>query len=155
MLLINNPSLLKKKMILSTQLKGKIVEYQVVTKFLELGYIVSQPLVDCRYDFLVDIGDVIYKVQVKKSSKAETSGAFTFRTSNTHVNTKGTIHRDYKDDVDFFATIWEDKCYLVPISICGVKNKTLRLDKPKNNIQRNITWAKDYELQEVVSRLVE
>lgn len=53
--------------ILSTHFQGKITEMQVATAFLQLGYQVSQPLVsDSRYDFIVDINNKLYRIQVKK-----------------------------------------------------------------------------------------
>ena len=58
-------------MILSTQLQGKITELAVANEFLKLGYTVSQPLVDDRYDFIVDIKGELKTIQVKTSHLGE------------------------------------------------------------------------------------
>ena len=83
-------------MILSTQIKGKITELKVATKILQLGYIISQPLVDTRYDFLLDYNEKIYKIQVKTANLNKDGTGIVFYTSNTHINTKGAINRNYK-----------------------------------------------------------
>ena len=52
-------------MISSTQIQGKITELIVANEFLKLGYVVSQPLIDTRYDFIVDIKGSLKTIQVK------------------------------------------------------------------------------------------
>ena len=137
---------------LNSQTKGRITELKVANAFLELGYIISQPLVDTRYDYLVEINNKIYKIQVKTASLY--NGCIKFSTANTHTNTQGTVRKTYKNEIDFFATIYENKCYLIPVDECGSSNKSLRLELPKDGIaKKNMVWAKDYELKEVINRL--
>lgn len=51
---------------MNCNLQGCHAEYSVALKFMELGYIVSKPMIDsCRYDLLVDTGSRIVKIQVK------------------------------------------------------------------------------------------
>ena len=53
------------------------------------------------------------------------------------------------DEIDYFATSFNGKTYLIPVEECGA-DKKLRILPTKNGQVRGITWAKDYELEEVV-----
>lgn len=135
---------------LTTQLKGKITELQVATYFLQKGYIISQPLVDTRYDFLLEYQDKILKIQVKSSTIIGDNEAIQFKTCNTHTNTQGTTNRNYKGEIDYFATIYNGKCYLIPIEECGSRSKILRLAPTKNGQIKGICWAENYELEKIL-----
>lgn len=45
--------------------KGSIGEMKSMSKLMEMGYIVSKPLVETRYDFVVDFEEELKKVQAK------------------------------------------------------------------------------------------
>lgn len=135
---------------LTTQIKGKITELNVAKYFLEKGYIISQPLVDTRYDFLLDNNGTILKIQVKTGRTNETKEYIEFNTSNAHTNTQGTTNRNYKGQIDYFATFYENQCYLIPVDECGSRNKKLRLLPTKNGQIQGISWAKDYTLEKVL-----
>ena len=139
---------------LNSHFIGEITEQQVALEFLKLGYLVSKPLVQSsRYDFIVDIKNRLYKIQVKTGTLKE-DAYIEFATSTSHTNTKGTINLTYSaEDVDFFATIHEGQCYLVPYEVCGKRNQRLRVIPTKNGQTKGITFAKDYCLKEVIERL--
>lgn len=140
---------------LSSHFIGEITERQVSLEFLKLGIMVSKPLVQSsKYDFIIDINHTLYKVQVKTSTLREDGAYFDFATSTSHTNTKGTINLTYsKDEVDFFATMYENQCYLIPKSVCGTRNQRLRLVPTKNGQTTGITFAKDYRLEDMISKL--
>lgn len=135
---------------LNTHFKGKITELEVANSFLELGYQVSQPLVsDSRYDFIVDIKGQLLKIQVKTSKLDASEEYFEFATSSSHTNTQGTINKSYKqDEIDYFATIYNKECYIVPVQECGSRAQRLRLQPTKNNQTIGIKFAKDYKLKD-------
>lgn len=139
---------------LSSHFIGEITEQQVAMEFLKLGFLVSKPLVQSsRYDFIVDINHKLYKVQVKTGTLKEDS-YIEFATSTSHTNTKGTINLTYSvEDVDFFATMYEGQCYLVPHEVCGKRKQRLRLIPTKNGQTKGITFAQDYQLKNVIERL--
>ena len=139
---------------LSSHFIGEITEQQVALEFLKLGYLVSKPLVQSsRYDFIVDINHKLYKVQVKTGTLKE-DAYIEFATSTSHTNAKGTLNLTYSaDDVDFFATIYENECYLIPYNVCGKRNQRLRIIPTKNGQTKGITFAKDYLLKDVIARL--
>jgi hypothetical protein len=139
---------------LNSHFIGEITEQQVALEFLKLGILVSKPLVQSsRYDFIADINHKLYKIQVKTSSFKEES-FIEFATSTSHTNTKGTLNLKYsEDDVDFFATMFNGQCYLVPFSVCGSRAQRLRLVPTKNHQVKGITFAKDYHLEDIIKGL--
>lgn len=141
-------------MSLSSHFIGEITEQQVAIEFLKRGIQVSKPLVqDSRYDFVVDINKKLYKIQVKTSSLKENS-YLEFATSTSHTNTKGTLNLSYSsEDVDFFATTYENQCYLIPFLVCGKRSQRLRLIPTKNGQTKGITFAKDYEIDKILENL--
>ena len=132
---------------------GNITEVSVMLEFLKLGYNVLTPYGDCeRYDYVVEINRKFYRIQVKTSK--ETDGKFEFNTASTHYSDGKCIHDSYsKDEIDFFATFFNNKCYLIPVEDCGTRKASLRFAEPKNGQTRGIKWAKDYELEEVIKNL--
>lgn len=135
---------------MNTHFQGKITELQVANAFLELGFQVCQPLVsDSRYDFIVDINGRLLKIQVKTSHLAEDGGYFEFATSTSHTNTKGTVNHSYtSDEIDYFATIYDNECYVIPVTECGCRGQRLRLKPTKNGQTVGIKFAKDYLLRD-------
>lgn len=48
---------------LSTKTKGTILEIKCFLKCIEMGYIVSRPVIDeARYDFILDTGKNLLKI---------------------------------------------------------------------------------------------
>lgn len=132
---------------------GEITEQQVALEFLKLGVLVSKPLVQSsRYDFIVDISNHLYKIQVKTGTFKE--DALEFSTSTSHTNTHGTLNRSYTaDDVDFFATMYNNQCYLIPFGLCGKRNQRIRFAPTKNGQTKGILFAKDFKLENIIKTL--
>jgi len=143
----------EKNMELSTKSKGNLTELQCLAAFVEHGCAVSIPYGDnSKYDFIADINGQLLKIQVKTSSM-KTEGSIKFSCRSTHVNCKGTTSERYTSkDIDFFATYWNNQCYLVPVNECSVE-KTLRFVPPKNGQIKGITFAKDYTLEKQIDKI--
>ena len=135
----------------NTNLIGTITELKCKTYFLELGYTVSTPENPTRYDFIIDTGDKLLKVQAKTCNFD--GEKLNFSTCSSHL-VKGQItHTSYRDDnIDYFCTWFENECYLIPISECGKREKNLRLVPTKNGQIKGISYAKDYIAKEVLNR---
>lgn len=153
--LICQSYLVKEHMVLTSKQKGNLTELQCLTAFMAEGCGISIPYGDnSKYDFIADIAGKLYKIQVKTSSQKD-ENAICFSCRSTHVNCSGVKNERYSEnDVDFFATYWNNQCYLVPISECSV-TKTLRFAPPKSGQLKGISFAKDYELANQLSRLEE
>lgn len=133
-------------------LLGTITELKCKTYFLELGYIVSTPDISTRYDFILDTGKNLLKIQVKSSHLEEDGNKITFKTISSHITSTGYSRRDYTEDgIDYFCTWYDNECYLIPVSECGKSDKSLRLAPTKNGQVKNISFAKDYIAKEVIA----
>lgn len=136
---------------MNSKYKGNITELQCMLAFMKLGYNVLTPYGDCeRYDFVVDINGKFIKVQSKTSSTEDEGASFHFSCRSCNRKDGRIVHHQYtKDEIDYFVTTFNDKIYLIPVEECGA-DKRLRILPAKNGQVRGITWAKDYELEEVV-----
>lgn len=136
-----------------TQSRGNVVELQCLSKFIEMGYECSIPYGNgAKYDFVADINGTLIKIQCKSAhnpiSKDGTvdTGAFTFNTVSQTTNTKKTTRHKYTSDmIDYFATWFNGKVYIIPVNECS-NSKTLRLVPPGNG-QKKYNKAEDYEIQ--------
>ena len=139
---------------LNSHFIGEITEQQVTLEFLKQGILISKPLVQSsRYDFIADINNKLYKIQVKTGRFKEES-YLEFTTSTSHTNTKGTINISYsEDDVDFFATMYNGQCYLIPYHLCGKRAQRLRFVPAKNGQTKGILFAKDFQLENIINSL--
>lgn len=139
---------------LNTHFQGKITEMKVATAFLEKGYQVSQPLVSSsRYDFIVDINGKLIRLQVKSSQNKDNS-YIEFATSSSHTNTNTTINHSYTNqEIDYFATYYENQCYVISVDECGSRAQRLRISPPKNGNQRGSKFLKDYTLEKFLETL--
>lgn len=139
---------------LNSHFIGEITEQQVALEFLKQGILISKPLVQSsRYDFVADINKKLYKIQVKTGTFKENS-YLQFATSTSHTNTQGTLNLSYNaDDVDFFATMHENQCYLIPYKLCGKRAQRLRFAPSKNGQTKGILFAKDFRLEDVIKTL--
>ena len=139
---------------MNSKQKGNITELECMLAFIKMGYNVLTPYGDCeRYDFVVDKDKKFYKIQSKTSSSENDGASFTFSCRSNHRKDGGIVHHTYtKEEIDYFATSWNGKVYLVPVEECG-SDKRLRLEPTKNGQVRGVTWAKDYELEEVIKNM--
>jgi hypothetical protein len=85
--------------------QGQLAEYFAATELLELGYPVAQPMVDRKYDLLVETDDGFSRIQVKKGSyfdQREDQDYPSVRV-NLRPTTKTEDLESYsKDDIDAF-----------------------------------------------------
>lgn len=135
---------------IDTNIRGTITELKCKAYFLELGYLTSTPDSPTRYDFILDTGEKLLKIQVKTSHLVD--GQLVFKTESTHITSAGNNRRSYKDEIDYFCTWYKNECYLIPIEDCGRGKKTLRLTPTKNGQVKNISFAKDYIAKEVLNK---
>lgn len=134
---------------------GNVTEVSCMLEFMKLGYPVLTPYGDCqRYDFVVEINNKFYRIQSKTANDAYINeGYIIFRCDNTTTKNGSVVHHQYsEDEIDFFSTFYNGKCYLVPVNECS-REKRLRFVAPKNGQIKGITFATEYELEKVVKNL--
>lgn len=132
--------------------KGTVVELKCITYLLELGYNVSIPQKPTRYDFILDTGTELLKVQVKACHHRHDTDSITFATASRRKSNTGVVSHDYRlDGIDYFCTWHNEKCYLVPVVDCGKHEKNLRLVPTKNGQTKNIAFAANYLAERVLT----
>ena len=139
---------------MNSKYKGNITELQCILAFMQLGYNVLTPYGDCeRYDVVADVNGKFLRIQVKTSNSNDNGASFSFSCRSCNRSEGKIIHHTYnKDEIDYFFTVFNNKNYLIPVEECG-SDKRLRLEPAKNGQVRGITWAKDYEMKEVIKNM--
>lgn len=132
-----------------TKIKGLTTELQCQLFFTQLGYNVSIPLgEDCRYDMIVDIDGMLLRVQVKHATIAE--NGITISTRSTQSNTTGSKSSTYsKEQIDYFATFYNNQCYLIKVEECSTQ-KTLAFTK----VQQTQNFIDDFLAEKEIQRIV-
>ena len=95
---------------------GELTELYVMSALTELGWHVCRPVSDYCHIDIVGIDDKynMYKIQVKTAKKTNKGFKLTL--------TKPSNNEAYEAyEVDYFATVFEGKLYMVPFSV--VNNK--------------------------------
>jgi hypothetical protein len=140
---------------LDSKKKGNLTEMQCMSAFMAQNCGVSIPFGDnSKYDFIADVDGHLLKIQVKTASiSKKDENAIRFSCRSTHLNCKGVQNVRYtKNDIDYFATYFNNQCYLVPVLECSVE-KVLRFKPPKSGQQKGITYAVEYTLEKQLNNL--
>lgn len=133
---------------MNTKTIGNISEINVIKYFIERGYEVNLPFGEnCRYDMVIGIEGKLFKIQVKTATLKKDYLSIPLASMKT--NKTSNIWKGYKGDVDFIIGYCHElnRFFKIPINdIDNDRGIILRLNPAKNNQQKNIRWAKDYEL---------
>lgn len=129
---------------------GEISEAIITARFLQLGYVVLIPYGgNQRYDLIIEDDErQLWRVQCKTARIDRSNTVLKFDTANHNVTGTKRDWRHYREQCDYFAVYCEQlqKIYLIPIDEVGTTNANLRLMPAKNNQEKGVRWAKDYEL---------
>ena len=133
---------------MNTRDVGNITCLKVMARFLEKGYNVLTPFGDnTKYDFVAEKDGKFLRVQCKTARKVKLNNSITFNLYVVASNYLGSRKKYYtKEDIDLFATVWEDKVSILPIeSIWERKTFTLSLNSKKEAKQiKNVNFLEDY-----------
>lgn len=99
--------------------------------------------------YIEDADGKFWRVQVKTGWLNEDWSIIKFATAssmNHTVKHKGLRH--YRGQADYFEVYVEqlDTVYFLPVEDVGLGRASLRLVPSKNNQEKHIRWARDYEL---------
>lgn len=135
---------------MNTQHKGQLTEQKCFVKCLEHNFIVSKSLFDnARYDFILDTGNKLFKIQVKTFNWNDDHSAFTFNGYSQHSTGNGNKRMKYtNEEIDFFMTEKDGVFYLYPAEEQGFVAKCLRITAKTKSAQ--INWAKDYIFEKII-----
>ena len=134
---------------------GERSQAHIIARLLEVGYTVLTPYGDSsRYDLVIeDAEGQFWRVQCKTAwiENGDASiqfAATSLRTRSTNGKVKYS-RAGYVGQVEYFAVYSHElhKTYLIPASHIGNATRMrLRLAPAKNNQEKGIKWAKEYEL---------
>jgi hypothetical protein len=142
-----------------TARRGLATQLAVAQKLVEKGYEVLQPFGDyLRYDLVYYVpvnGEIssstqqeahFIRVQCKTARISKDKACLNFNTCNTPGGRKE--RRSYREDVEYLGVYSPDtgKVYLIPVEVLPEAEAYLRLKPTKNNQEKRVIWAKDYEL---------
>lgn len=125
--------------------QGKHTEAVILLEFLKQNETILLPFSnDTRFDLVLLRGNQFLRVQCK-TAKLKNGVIHCPCCSTTH---KG-LNKGYQDQIDLFAFYCpeNENIYLVPIQDAGgnFSEMHLRIDPTRNNQQKGVHWAKDYQ----------
>ena len=128
---------------------GTRTEGAILGALVRRGYTVLVPFgTNQRYDLVVDVGGSLLRAQCKTGRLRK--GCVEFSAQGVRSNTRKTICRDYKGDVELFLVHCPETggIYAIPIEEATRAHGTLRIDPTANGQEKRVRWARDYELPE-------
>ncbi len=126
---------------------GVRTEAAILAELVGRGYRVLMPFgTNQRYDMVLEIEGTFLRAQCKTGRLR--SGCVVFRAQSIRSNSRQTLIRDYKEDVDLIIVRCPDPggTYVVPIEDATRTQGTLRIDPTTNGQDKRVRWARDYEL---------
>ncbi len=105
-----------------------------------------------RYDLVIDDGRRLARVQCKTGRLRAGAVRFPACSSYAHHANTQVVRRDYQGQIDYFGVYCPGTggVYLLPIEEAPVKAAiALRVDPPRNNQQKRIRYATDYEVASI------
>jgi hypothetical protein len=134
--------------------KGAISEAVIAAEAIKLGILVLRPLAPARYDVVSDLEPELIRVQCKTAVRRGEVIAVPCRSCRRGPD--GMIRTRYTaDEIDAIAAYCPqvDCCYFLPMDrFNGRTVIQLRLRPTRNNQERRINWARDYEFAATLSR---
>lgn len=128
--------------------KGLLAVSKTETHAMELGLIPNRPLMDCRYDVIIDDGKKLWRVQVKYANGmlANSSGSVRVKLA---YETRGrkhiyTYNSDEVDALIVYIPKIDRLCWLPCDLFVEKKALSIRLDPPLNRQKSRVIYAKDY-----------
>lgn len=135
---------------------GELSQAYIIARLLEVGYAVLAPYGDSsRYDLVIeDAEGQFWRVQCKTAwIEGGDNGYIKFATTSLRsCSTNGKIkysRAGYVGQVEYFAIHSHElhKTYLIPAGHIGNATRmSLRLAPAKNNQEKGVRWAREYEL---------
>lgn len=122
-------------------------EAVVLAELTRRGYRVLVPFgQNQRYDLVLDVEGRFLRAQVKTGRLRR--GCVVFQAQSIQSNTRRTVLRNYRGDVELIIVYCPDTggIYVIPIEEATRSQGTLRVDPAANGQRKRVRWARDYEL---------
>jgi len=133
---------------LDTTSIGTISEGVLLGALLKAGYQVLVPFGEhSEYDLVIHKDRRFFPIQCKTGRIQ--LGSMRFKTYTVVKKLGGGYtRRSYASSVAFYGVYCPDngQCYLIPAHDTPTSEMSLRLEAPKNNQQKKVRWAREYQL---------
>src|SRR5215216_1095303 len=128
-------------------IKGAIAEAAITAAAVELGFVVSRPVIEGRrYDLIIDIGPELLRVQCKWAQRKGT--VIPVILSTCRHTPGGYVRSTYApDEVDGIAVYCHElrRCFYLPIeAVAGRTGFNLRLAPAANHQEAAINYSDQY-----------
>jgi hypothetical protein len=140
---------------MTTDQKGAIAELAIQLAASKLGIEVYRPVAEGgRFDMILAPGSQLIRVQCKWAPRRGDVLVISCRSARRSA--EGFVRRCYTaEEVDAIAAynLELDRCFLIPIAL--VENRpgiSLRLSPCRNNQQRRVNWADDFDFAATLGR---
>jgi hypothetical protein len=135
--------------VLTTNQKGAIAEAAITCAALRAGVAVYRPVAEGgRADLIFEVGERLLRVQCKSATLE--GAVVVIKCYSSRRAPEGFRKRCYTaDEVDLIAAYCADldRCFALPMhGFDGRSHVQLRIEATRNNQQRGVRWAADYEL---------
>lgn len=128
--------------------KGQLAVSKVETHAAELGLIPCRPIMDCRYDVIIDDGMKLWRVQVKyangKPSNTDGSVLAKLVYETRHRRQSITYNNQEVDALIVYIPKIDKLCWFPPDVFVGKKRLAIRISKSINGQKKKIYYADDY-----------
>lgn len=132
----------------STNWKGQLAVSKVEVRAIELGYIPNRPLMDCRYDLIIDKNSQLFRVQVKYASGNPTNSFGSVNARLAYETRRRRQVISYSDDEVDALVVYipqlDKLCWFPTPVFVGKKMLSIRIIPSKNNQKSNIIEASKY-----------
>jgi|SRR5436190_7994022 len=139
---------------LTTNQKGAVAETAIAHEAIKLGIGVYRPYADERFDLVFDLGAEFLRVQCKSARRR--GEVLVIGLYSRCRSPRGVVTRLYTaDEVDAFAAYCAEtgQCYFFRTAGLGVTRAIqLRLGPTRNNQERGVRWAEEYEFAATLAR---
>jgi hypothetical protein len=135
------------KVMHSTHQKGELAHLKVMLRAIEKGYVLSKPLIDSRYDFILDDNQKLERVQVKYASgKAPHSEGSVKITLKSWAGRK--LSRRYSiievDVLLVYIPQIDEVLRFEAKTFCERESLTVRIKPAKNGQTKGVLNARDF-----------
>jgi len=137
----------------NSKMVGEKTEISIISEFINNDVSVSIPFGDNqRYDFIIDVDNVLYKIQSKTGILKDGSIEFSTSSSSYH---RGGNRKSYKGQIDYFAVYCcgTNNIYLISVDDVSESVGTLRVNPTKNNQIKRVKWHLDYKLNKQLNNM--
>jgi hypothetical protein len=131
----------------TSNVKGQFAVTKAELRALELGYIPSRPIVDTRYDLIIDKLGELEKVQVKYADGTPSNSKGAVIAKLAYEDRQKKVFTYQKEEIDsliVYIPKVDKLCYFPCNIIEGKKVLYIRLEKSENNQKKRIIYAEDY-----------